>query len=129
MRSGWKNAKHASQWSATLKTYAYPVLGPLTVEAVDTALALLRKLAKVKRGPFVIPGQADDRPMSNMSMAMALRRISNHMPAPIEGVGANAEQRSRRPLAEAQFGTEAVVHTCPASRQAIPSRPASAAVS
>src|SRR5665213_4308179 len=35
-RSGWKNAKHAAQWEATLRTYAYPVLGDLPVEAVDT---------------------------------------------------------------------------------------------
>src|SRR5262249_67832 len=27
--AGWKNAKHADQWKATLKTYAYPVIGSL----------------------------------------------------------------------------------------------------
>jgi integrase len=35
---GWKNAKHAAQWTATLETYAYPVIGELPVQAVDTAL-------------------------------------------------------------------------------------------
>jgi integrase len=39
-RKGWKNAKHASQWSATLKTYAYPVIGDLPVQAVDTGLVM-----------------------------------------------------------------------------------------
>jgi integrase len=39
-RSGWKNAKHAAQWSATLETYAYPVLGDLAVDTIDTALIL-----------------------------------------------------------------------------------------
>jgi integrase len=36
-RAGWRNAKHAAQWEATLATYAYPVIGTLPVSAVDTA--------------------------------------------------------------------------------------------
>lgn len=39
-RAGWKNPKHAGQWEATLKTYAYPVLGKLPVAAIDVALVL-----------------------------------------------------------------------------------------
>lgn len=39
-RSGWKNIKHAAQWESTLKTYAYPKLGALPVQAVDTALVM-----------------------------------------------------------------------------------------
>jgi integrase len=38
MRAGWRNAKHAAQWSSTLEAYAYPVLGHLPVGAIDTAL-------------------------------------------------------------------------------------------
>jgi len=34
---GWKNAKHAAQWAATLKTYAEPVLGRLLVRDITTA--------------------------------------------------------------------------------------------
>jgi hypothetical protein len=37
-KDGWKNAKHAAQWTATLETYAYPVIGDLPVQTVDTAL-------------------------------------------------------------------------------------------
>jgi integrase len=37
-RAGWKNAKHAAQWQSTLTTYAYPIIGALSVQAVDTAL-------------------------------------------------------------------------------------------
>jgi integrase len=40
MRSGWKNAKHAAQWSATLETYAYPVMGSLPIAGIDTGLVL-----------------------------------------------------------------------------------------
>jgi len=35
-RAGWRNAKHAAQWDATLATYVYPVIGGLSVAAIDT---------------------------------------------------------------------------------------------
>jgi integrase len=36
-RAGWKNEKHGEQWTATLRTYAYPVIGELSVAAVETS--------------------------------------------------------------------------------------------
>jgi len=39
-KAGWKNDKHAAQWSATLETYGYPAFGSLPVAAVDTGLVL-----------------------------------------------------------------------------------------
>jgi integrase len=39
-RAGWRNPKHAAQWSATLKTYVYPLFGDLLVQAVDVGLVL-----------------------------------------------------------------------------------------
>lgn len=36
-RHGWKNAKHAAQWTSTLETYAFPKLGPMQVVNVTTA--------------------------------------------------------------------------------------------
>jgi integrase len=39
-RHEWKNAKHASQWQNTLKTYAYPVLGDLPVQHIETSHVL-----------------------------------------------------------------------------------------
>lgn len=38
--AGWKNAKHAAQWTATLKTYAYPHFGDLPVASIDVGLVL-----------------------------------------------------------------------------------------
>ena len=38
--AGWRNAKHASQWRNTLKTYAYPIIGDLPVEAIDIEMVL-----------------------------------------------------------------------------------------
>jgi integrase len=45
-RPGWRNAKHAWQWEATLKTLAFPTLGALDVKQVGTGdvLAVLRKI-------------------------------------------------------------------------------------
>jgi integrase len=39
-RAGWRNAKHAAQWSTTVKTNAEPVIGPLPVQGIDTALVM-----------------------------------------------------------------------------------------
>jgi len=39
-RAGWRNSKHAAQWQATLASYAGPVMGALSVQAIDTALVL-----------------------------------------------------------------------------------------
>jgi integrase len=39
-RASWTNPKHAAQWDATLRTYAYPVFGNLPVAAVDTGLVV-----------------------------------------------------------------------------------------
>jgi integrase len=39
-RAGWRNAKHADQWSSTLETYVYPMLGSLSVQDIDVPLVL-----------------------------------------------------------------------------------------
>jgi hypothetical protein len=39
-KAGWRNEKHASQWENTLTTYAEPVLGVLSIQAIDTNLVL-----------------------------------------------------------------------------------------
>ena len=36
-RPTWRNAKHAAQWTSTLETYAFPVLGELPVDRVSGA--------------------------------------------------------------------------------------------
>jgi integrase len=37
---GWRNSKHRAQWKSTLATYAYPIIGGLSVGAIDTALVI-----------------------------------------------------------------------------------------
>jgi hypothetical protein len=39
-RSGWRNATHVLQWENTLRAYAYPHIGSLPVQAIDTSLVL-----------------------------------------------------------------------------------------
>lgn len=36
-RPGWKNAKHAAQWTATLEAYVFPKIGQVQVAKVETA--------------------------------------------------------------------------------------------
>lgn len=38
--AGWRNSKHRDQWRSTLETYAYPVIGKLSVSVIDTGLVL-----------------------------------------------------------------------------------------
>jgi integrase len=39
-KAGWRNDKHADQWTNTIETYANPVIGALPIQSVDTALVL-----------------------------------------------------------------------------------------
>jgi integrase len=39
-RAGWRNVKHASQWSNTVATYCSPVFGKLPVQLVDVGLVM-----------------------------------------------------------------------------------------
>jgi integrase len=39
-KASWRNPKHRQQWENTLATYAYPIIGKLPVQSVDTDLVL-----------------------------------------------------------------------------------------
>lgn len=45
-RAGWRNEKHAAQWTATLSTYAFPIIGSMPVSEVETGhvLAILEPI-------------------------------------------------------------------------------------
>jgi len=45
-KAGWRNAKHAAQWLATLEAHAFPVIGdlPVTTIATDDVLRVLRPI-------------------------------------------------------------------------------------
>ena len=52
-RPTWSNAKHASQWENTLRTYAHPVIGRKPVDEVTTGdvLAILIPTGRPSRRP------------------------------------------------------------------------------
>src|SRR5258705_904368 len=39
-RAGWRNIKHASQWTSTVTTYCSPVFGKLPVQLVDVGVVM-----------------------------------------------------------------------------------------
>lgn len=49
-RSGWKNAKHAQQWTNTLATYASPTIGQMPIDKIESAhvVAALASIWKTK---------------------------------------------------------------------------------
>jgi integrase len=40
MESGWKNEKHRQQWTNSLKTYAFPLIGETPIADIDTAAVM-----------------------------------------------------------------------------------------
>lgn len=52
-RGSWRNQKHAAQWTSTLTTYAFPILGDLSVADIDTGL--VEKVLKQPTGPAAEP--------------------------------------------------------------------------
>jgi len=49
-KAGWRSEKHAAQWTATLTTYAYPVIGNLAVSDVELGhiTSILKPIWKTK---------------------------------------------------------------------------------
>lgn len=49
-RAGWRNPKHAAQWTSTLTQYAYPIIGRLPVSAIATehVVRILRPIWETK---------------------------------------------------------------------------------
>ena len=39
-KAAWRNAKHRTQWTSSLETYAYPIFGKVSVQSIDTTLVL-----------------------------------------------------------------------------------------
>lgn len=39
-QAGWKNEKHAAQWTSTLSAYAYPIFKDVPVASIDTAMIM-----------------------------------------------------------------------------------------
>jgi integrase len=73
MRAGWRNEKHAGQWTATLKTYAYPTLGALPVAAIDTGL-----VEKVLRPIWTTKTETASRVRGRIESILDYARVCGH---------------------------------------------------
>lgn len=80
----WRNAKHIAQWSSTLETYAYPAIGKLTVDEIDTA-AILSVLEPIWRLKPETASRIRGRLQSVLDWASAMGHRSGDNPARWEG--------------------------------------------
>lgn len=83
-RAGWRNAKHAAQWRATLKTYASPIFGRLPVAVVDVAL-VLRMLEPIWKAKPETASRVRGRVEAVLGYAKALKLREGENPAQWRG--------------------------------------------
>jgi integrase len=80
----WKSLKHGAQWTATLETYAYPIIGKLPVGAIETA-----HVVKVLEPIWKTKGETARRVRSRIEMvldrASALKLRTGDNPARLTG--------------------------------------------
>lgn len=79
-RNGWKNAKHAAQWSSTLEKYAYPVIGRKNVQDITTE-DILRILNPIWHTTTETATRVRGRLEKVLSMAIALGYRKGDNPA------------------------------------------------
>jgi integrase len=80
----WKNAKHAAQWAATLRTYVYPQIGNLAVADIDTGL-VLRCVEPIWRAKTEIASRVLGRVASILDWATVRRYRQGDNPARWKG--------------------------------------------
>jgi Arm DNA-binding domain len=57
----WRSAQHGTQWTSSLRDYAFPVIGDLPVAAIDTPLNRALAPKKRSKSPTTTPGSTRDR--------------------------------------------------------------------
>jgi integrase len=83
-KPGWRNAKHATQWTNTLKTYAYPKLGSMDVKTVDTD-AVLDVLRPIWTGKTETASRVRQRIEAVLDYATAIKARTGENPARWKG--------------------------------------------
>lgn len=76
MRAGWKNQKHAEQWTSTLATYASPVIGRTLVRDVTLAAVL-----EVLRPIWTDKTETASRLRARIEAVMNWARVHGYRPA------------------------------------------------
>ena len=119
-RAGWRNAKHAAQWTSTLETYAFPVIGSLPVQDIDTPLVMnvLKPIWQVKtetasrvRGRIEVildwatvgnyrKGENPARWKGHLAIMLPAKstvmKVKHHAALPYDEIGAFMEQLAER---------------------------------
>lgn len=80
----WKNAKHTKQWGATLKTYAFPVIGTLPVDQVTTE-HMLEVLEPIWTTKTETATRLRQRIETVLDWAKARKLVSGENPASLKG--------------------------------------------
>jgi len=83
-KSSWKSDKHAGQWGATLETYAYPVIGSLPVQMVETA-HVMKILEPIWKDKTETASRVRGRIEKVLDRAKALKLRSGENPAAWRG--------------------------------------------
>src|SRR5262249_6946184 len=74
-RAGWRNGKHASQWEATLATYAEPIIGQLSVLERPAVCADVWSRSSIgQRCAVIAPGKT--RPVGKVISITCCRRAA-----------------------------------------------------
>jgi len=72
-KAGWKNAKHAEQWTTTMTTYAPPTIGEMHVHAINTA-----EVMSVLQPLWTIKNETASRLRSRMELILARATVMGH---------------------------------------------------
>jgi integrase len=83
-KASWKNAKHLTQWTNTLKTYASPIFGHLPVAEIDTGL-VMKCLAPIWEGKTETASRVRGRIESVLGWATTSRYRTGENPARWKG--------------------------------------------
>ena len=83
-RAGWKSAKHADQWTATLETYAYPVIGKMQVQMIETA-HVMKIIEPIWKDKTETASRVRGRVEKVLDRAKALKLRSGENPAAWHG--------------------------------------------
>ncbi|MBI3702031.1 MAG: tyrosine-type recombinase/integrase [Afipia sp.] len=92
-KAGWKNAKHAEQWLATLKAYAFPTLGKLPIDQIDTP-KILRVLSPI----WLSKAETARRVRQRIGAVLDYARAAGYCTGanPIEGIARALPRQSGR---------------------------------
>lgn len=83
-RAGWKSVKHADQWTATLETYAYPVIGKMQVQMIETA-HVMKIIEPIWKDKTETASRVRGRVEKILDRAKALKLRSGENPAAWRG--------------------------------------------